>query len=98
MNPQRTIKILNDLKKNGFTNAAFCRLHHFRASGRKVTINAHKQYCATRSSFVNDGNNELVQQRLELVWDAYRKGGFKSSNSKVFIALAEAAFYELPPK
>lgn len=42
------------------------------------------------------GTNEKVQQRLELVLRAYTQGGFVSGRQEVFVALAEAAWFELP--
>jgi hypothetical protein len=95
--PRRTIELLDELGELGFNDQAFARLHHFRMKRRKATIRAHYSYCQAIASFQNDGENELVQQRLKLVMNAYRSGVFKSGRPEVFSALADAAFYELPP-
>jgi hypothetical protein len=95
--PKRTIDLLDLLNVLGFDDQAFARLHHFRLKGRKPTISDHRHYCEAITSFQGDGENELVQRRLELVLNAYRAGGFESRRPEVFGALAEAAFYELPP-
>lgn len=95
--PQKTLQLLDQLTELGFTDEAFCRLHHFRVKGRNVTIDRFRRYCEELTEgFQADQNNELVQRRLRLVLDAYN-AGFRSSNSEVFCALADAAFAELPP-
>jgi hypothetical protein len=100
MDPKESIRLLDVLERLGFTNDAFWRLHHFRIEGRKPTINAHRKYCAGISFFAdgstNGLTNGLVQERLKLVLQAYRGGGFKSGKAKVFAALAEAAFLDMP--
>ena len=95
--PKRTIELLGELEKLGFNDWAFARLHHFRINGKRATIHAHRKYCEGIASFQGGGENEVVQRRLELVIDAYRKGGFQSGRSDVFAALADASFHELPP-
>lgn len=96
MDPKETIELLDALEALGFTNEAFSKLHHFRLVGRNATIGRHRAYCEKTSSFAADGTNELVQRRLRLVLDGYRGGGFGSGRLAVFVALAEAAFYEVP--
>jgi hypothetical protein len=96
--PKRTIELLDQLGKLGFNDQAFASLHHFRVKGRKTTIRAHRTYCEGIVSFQGDGENELVQQRLKLVLNAYSAGAFNSGRPEVFSALADAAFYELPPR
>lgn len=98
MGPRRTIDLLVELDKLGFPEEAFSRLHHFRLEGKKESIASHRKYCDTHDTFVTDGDNERTQQRLEMVLNAYQGGGFRSGKSSVFIALADAVFYELPPK
>jgi hypothetical protein len=72
-------------------------LHHFWPKGGKPTIAAHKKYCGDLTkSFRDGGNNALVQQRLEMVLNAYRGGKFKSDRHEVFMALAKAVVRELP--
>ena len=48
-------------------------------------------------SFQAGGENERVQHRLDMVLRAYRSGGFHSKDPRIFCALADAAFFELPP-
>jgi hypothetical protein len=95
--PKRTIELLDELEKLGFNDWAFARLHHFRINGERATIEVHRRHCEGIGSFRRDGEDEVVQRRLELVIDAYRKGGFRSGRSDVFAALADASFHELPP-
>ncbi|MBE0702802.1 MAG: hypothetical protein IH582_06485 [Afipia sp.] len=97
MDPKETLRLLDELEALGFTSEAFAKLHHFRLAGREATIGRHRSYCNKTSAFAADGTNELVQRRLKLVLDSYRQGGFRSGHSAVFVALAEAAFHEIPP-
>jgi hypothetical protein len=96
MDPTATLQLLDALEALGFTDEAFSKLHHFSLVGRNATIARHRAYCEKTSSFAADGANELVQCRLRLVLDSYRRGGFSSGRSAVFVALAEAAFHEMP--
>lgn len=98
MGPRKSIDLLTSLESLGFTDEAFSRLHHFRLKNKHESIENHRNYCNSRSSFKRDGENERTQRRLEMVLNAYLGGGFKSGKSSVFIALADSAFYELPPK
>jgi hypothetical protein len=60
--------------------------HHFWLKGEKPTIATHRGYCeGIKNAFEYDGTNALVQQRLELVLNAYRAGGFKSGCSEVLV-------------
>jgi hypothetical protein len=95
--PKRTIELLGILGELGFTDAALSRLHHRRLQDQSVTIARQINYCLGIGSFRDDGQNALVQQRLEMVLKAYQAGGFKSTKEEVFKALAEATFYDLPP-
>ena len=95
MDPTETIKLLDELEGLGFTDEAFQTLHHFRTRGGRPTVNDHRRYCSEHIKFASDGNNERVQRRLTLVLDAYRSG-FSSGSPEVFVALAEAAFKEIP--
>ena len=97
MHPKRSLELLDQLKSLGFTDAAFAQLHHFRLKGRRDHISAHRKYCEKITSFQGDGENERVQLRLELVLHAYRSSGFTSHDPRVFVALADAAFHEIPP-
>jgi hypothetical protein len=93
MDPQETIRLLDELVDLGFSNDAFHVLHHF---GDDATIHAHRVYCEAHESFRANSNNELVQKRLRLVRNSYKAGGFRSGNPEVFVALARAASHELP--
>ncbi|MGA2262080.1 MAG: hypothetical protein ABSH28_11655 [Acidobacteriota bacterium] len=90
MNPKKSLELLRTLTELGFTDEAFARLHHFRLKDRKALISAHQRYCQKIESFQGDGENERVQRRLELVLNAYRAGGFRSTGPHVFVALADA--------
>jgi hypothetical protein len=94
--PNHTIELLESLKKRGFDDLAFSHLHHRRAVGRSDSIAAHIKHCAKTTEFESGGNNERVQKRLELVLGAYASGGFTSGRQEVFVALAEAAWHEVP--
>jgi hypothetical protein len=94
--PKRSIELLRSLRELGFTDAAFSRLHHRRLQGQSVTIDRHINYCEDIGNFHNDGENALVQRRLEIVLKVYQAGGFKRAREEIFTALADAAFYELP--
>lgn len=95
MDPQETIRLLDELVTLGFSNEAFQVLHHF---CDEATIHAHRAYCESHDTFRAGGNNELVQERLRMVLAAYRAGGFKSRNPGVFVALAEAAVRDGVPR
>ena len=97
MNPKKSLELLDNLVALGFTDSAFARLHHFRLKGRRARISGHRKYCKRIESFHGDGQNERVQRRLKLVLSAYRRGGFHSADQRVFEALADASFYEIPP-
>jgi hypothetical protein len=96
-NPKKSLDLLQRLSEIGFTDEAFARLHHFRLKDRKASIAEHLHYLAKTTTFQDDGENERVQRRLELVLKAYQAGGFVSGDAGVFAALADAAFSELPP-
>ena len=96
-NPKKSLDLLRALTELGFTDDAFSQLHHFRLKNRKALISEHRHYCEMTESFQDEGENERVQRRLELVLNGYRVGGFRSGDPRVFAALADAAFHELPP-
>jgi hypothetical protein len=109
MNPKQTIAYLKKLRKLGFTNEAFCRLHHFREKDRKETINSHRSYCEKRDSFDgDDGSNQRVQIRLGIVLKYFRE--YYAGNPamevlplgqgevrEIFVRLADAAYVLVPP-
>jgi hypothetical protein len=86
----RTIMLLDELVKHGFTNAAFRKLHH---RTDDASIQAHRKW-ATEVNFRTNGTNVQTEQRLERVLRAYLLGGFTSP--KVWVPLAEAVLMELP--
>src|SRR4051812_7710172 len=94
--PNHTLELLASLKTRGFDDVAFSLLHHRRAGGRSDSIAAHVRHCAKTNEFEAGGNNERVQKRLELVLGAYAQGGFHSGRQEIFIALAQAAWLEVP--
>ena len=96
MNPQRTVVLLNELETLGFTNEAFWRLHHFREKGKRDTIHVHKSYCEKTDSFEDDGNNERVEVRLEMVLKCYK--AYHEGNPDMFTYLADAAYCMVPAK
>ena len=95
--PSKTVELLDELKGLGFDDTSFWRVHHFREKGECESIRSHRDHCKAVKSFQAHGTNALVQRRLRLIRDAYRKGGFSSGRSEVFQWLAEAAYAEIPP-
>ena len=95
--PAERIDLLNQLESLGFDDPAFATLHHFRANGGVCTIESHRRYCNEHSVFQEGRQNARTQHRLKLVLDSYNEGGYQSGKPSVFLALAEAAYAELPP-
>jgi len=93
-NPKRTLAYLDELQECGFTDQAFSHLHHFREKGEQHPISTHRAYCEKTDLFRDDGNNERVQIRLELVLK-YFKEYFRDPG--VFAELADAAYILVPP-
>ena len=75
---------------------AFSALHHFQEKGRKALISAHRDYCEKTGEFRENDANSRVQQRLRIVFNAYALGGFESKDPGIFLALAKAAYIEIP--
>src|SRR5271154_4425035 len=94
MNPQRTVELLDELETLGFTNDAFWRLHHFRKTDKKDTMGSHKSYCEKTGLFEDNGNNERVQARLEMVIKCYK--AYYNGNPGMFPRLADAAYCMVP--
>jgi hypothetical protein len=95
MDSSLTLELLDKLEKQGFTDAAFSKVHHHREKGEDRTIQRFRTYIDRPTArFQERSNNALVHRRLEIVWNAYRGGGFTSRSSDVFVALAEAAYLE----
>jgi hypothetical protein len=95
MDPKRTLELLNELEELGLNDEAFWRLHHFRPQKRE-TIAGFRAYCEKTSTFRPGGTNERVHQRLALVLKTYHDSGLPPGNTKVLIALADAALVEKP--
>ena len=98
---QRTLDLLDQLVKQGFSDEAFGRLHHFRATRKtNETIQKHRTYLEDKAKENLQksvgGNNEKVQQRLELVLKSYEAGGFSSGRGETFSHLAEKAWTAIP--
>ncbi len=96
--PKITVELLDELEDLGFNNDAFAALYHFKEKGRADTIAEHRVYCIEQEIFPNESLNARVQQRLSLVLNAYKLGGFKSRKAEVFRCLAEAAHSEITSK
>jgi len=94
MNPQRTVELLDELERLGFTNEAFWRLHHFREKGNRDTINSHRSYCEKTDSFKDGDNNERVQVRPEMVLKYYEL--YHNGHPDMFTRLADAAYCMVP--
>ena len=97
MDPKRSLALLDILDEFGFDDEAFSKLHHFRLKGRRESISSHRRYCEKTPTFDANGENALVQQRLERVLKSYRSLGPASQHASAFIALAEDAFQAIPP-
>ena len=91
--PLYAIALLDELQRNGFTDNSFKIIHHF---GRKATIQSYCDYCRESiSSFKDDGTNERVCKRLQIIQNAFEAGRFTTpAKPGVFEALAMAARLE----
>ena len=98
IDPKVTVELLDNLEDLGFNNDAFAALYHFKEKGRADTIAEHRAYCIENESFPDESLDARVQQRLSLVLNAYKLGGFKSRKPEVFRCLAEAAHSEITSK
>jgi hypothetical protein len=98
VDPDTTVKLLDELEDLGFNNDAFATLYHFKEKGRADTIAEHRAYCIKAAPFQDGSLNARIQQRLSLVLNAYKHGGFKSRKAEVFRCLAEAAYNEITSK
>ena len=94
VDPKKTIALLTELEKLGFTDEAFWRVHHFREKQERHPITTHRSYCAKTDSFEDDGNNERVQIRRKIVLEHYRL--YHTGNPAVFPELADAAYCLVP--
>jgi len=94
--PKRSVHFIDVLKPLGFPNSAFAIIHHSANWEDRGTMEGHRAYCFKVGSFQANSTNSRVQQRLELILNAYEHGGFKSEKPEVFEALARAAVAEIP--
>jgi hypothetical protein len=94
MNPKQTLACLDELQQLGFTDEAFWRVHHFREKERRETINGFRSYCEKTDLFHDDGNNERVHKRLEMILTHYK--AYHSGNRVMFTRLADAAYCMIP--
>jgi hypothetical protein len=99
MTTQETLRLLDELEKLGFGNAAFALLHFHRNDPKKksATIEGHRKYCRKHSSFPAESNNARVQRRLALVLDRYLALRANSRSLAQFARLADEAFDRIPP-
>jgi len=93
LDPTRSVRLLEELSRYGFTDEAFSRLHHF---STPLTVMSHRDYCLKLDAFQPNSINSLVQRRLECVLKAYWGGSFQSQSSHLWLALASAALAEVP--
>jgi hypothetical protein len=100
-NPKQTIAYLEELQTLGLTNEGFSRLHHFRAKGKKETVQGHTSYCEKTDSFQEDHNNERVQVRLEMILRCFKEYHQRTVASgdvgELFVTLADASYALVPP-
>jgi hypothetical protein len=94
LDPEQILKLLAELKKLGFNDEVFWRLHHFRARKRE-TIASFRSYCEKTPVFRAGGANQRVGQRLAFVLARYRERNLPPGNTPVMIDLAEIAFREI---
>lgn len=94
--PAKTLTLLQKLSEMGFSDSAFCILHHFTSP---TTIASHRAYC---EGLVREGgtfrtsSNRLVQRRLEMVLRMCKAAGIERPTGSQFEHLAHVALLELP--
>lgn len=93
LDPARSVRLLDELSRYGFTDAAFSRLHHFPTP---QTVKIHRDYCLKIGTFQPGSTNSLVQKRLEFTLKSYWGGSFQSQSAELWMALASAALAEVP--
>ena len=93
MNPVRTVGLLRVLQRAGFNDDAFHIVHHFSES---ESIESHIKYCLIRTKFQPNGNNEIVQKRLEYVLDKFLNLGETVTSAVVFAKLAHESAVTYP--
>jgi hypothetical protein len=98
--PQKCRKIIEDLRRLGFDEGAFRRLHHWRdkveRQRHKNWLSAFYKYCGEVKTFREDNSNHWVQQRLTYVL----LSGTRASTVKNerFETLAEEAYRLIPTR
>ena len=88
--PEETIRLIERLKKLGFENSAFRRLHHLGDS-----MEGFCNFARKRQSFWVDGNNHRVHKRLEFALESCSTGA--PPPGKTFDGLAQEAMRTIPP-
>jgi hypothetical protein len=95
MDANQTLQLLAELKKMGFGDAAFGRLHH-----KRENISGMEKYCEDNPERKFSGNNTLVYRRLAFVLNACKGLEIPTDRTgqiQLFNTLAEAAFNAIPP-
>jgi hypothetical protein len=95
--PKEPLDLLDSLGSLGFNDEAFWRLHHSRLAGRRENIAQFRRYCRETDEFQFYDNNASVQQRLAFVLNTYRAWKLPAGATRVFEALADAAFLGIHP-
>jgi hypothetical protein len=65
--PRETIRIVDSLMKRGLSDAQFRSLHHL-----GDTLAGFRHYCSTVQSFVPQGKNSQLHDRLRKMLDSYQ--------------------------
>lgn len=95
--PQRTLAMLNELEKYGFTDADFYSIHHFSLWGRDMSIQRMRDYIARPIESFKRKTNKELKRRLEMVLEMYLAGGFACpAEPGVFKSLCEMAVRRIP--
>ena len=94
--PASAIRLIVDLRKLGFGDDAFWRLHHFRLKGEREPLQRFIDYCEKVTAFQPGGTNSLVCKRLRFVLDEYRARNFPQGDLRALATLAEEAFVKIP--
>jgi len=69
LDPQDSIRLLENLRARGLTNELYRQLHHLGYD----TISAHIRYCSKTAEFQRDGTNASLQRRLRFVLDEIQR-------------------------
>jgi len=86
--PKRTIALIDELIRLGFTNEDFRVIHHM----DRATLAAMRSYCLRLDAFQAGSKNELVREKLEFILREFKvQGGPRRALPGVFKRLAERA-------